>query len=289
MMIFLILISSFSSWSAKPPSAPKVVIQKITNSRFESRLKYPVKVEPLVNATVLAESDGVVTRLPQVGAQVKRKSALVRIQQMDPVYTFAPFSVLAPVDGQVSEIFVSEGTQINRGQRLLTITDPTKTRLVAEITAEDLSLFKLGQRGVLKDNSLGEIPVEVVGVSPLINPATGTATCVLKTLEKIPLIPGSVSQVEFRFEGKEALYVPKASVLYKGLEPYLRLIEGDRVRHQTIKLGSEKNEVVEVIEGLSSSQEIVVRSSSFLASGQSFEVESRIPSSEANQTDKSSP
>lgn len=259
---------------------PKVAVNDIKSQKFETKIIYPVKIESKVNASILAEADGVITQLPQVGDKLAAKQSIIKIQQQDPVYNFAPFVLKSPVAGYVSEILVTLGSQVSRGQKLMTITDPYQLRLVAEITAADLNIFKPGLTGDLNvPNSSEEMKsVKIAGISPLVNPSTGTSTCVLEFAnEKNPtsakkmtqLSPGSVAQVEFKIPSREGIYIPKTAILFKGSTAYVRILENGQAKHQTVKLGEEKEDVVLVLEGLKVSQKLILRSSSFLTDGQS--------------------
>src|SRR5262249_47030293 len=88
-----------SSSGAAPDKAAAVVFGKAVQSTelFEV-LSYPARVVPKVNSTVLAEVDGVVTRIhAPLGQSVGRRQKLITISHTDPVYQYAPVTILSPI------------------------------------------------------------------------------------------------------------------------------------------------------------------------------------------------
>src|SRR5690606_8102331 len=107
----------------------------------------------------------------------------------------------ASVAGVVSAVDVTEGSRVTRGQRLAQITDPSDVRVVVEVAVSDVGALKKGMKGELEAAGSEEpFPVEVVGVSPYVDPGTGTATAELRLVREkksTPLPPGLVGKVRF--------------------------------------------------------------------------------------------
>src|SRR5947209_8306604 len=95
------------------PKRPVVVLTDVKLADLYDQLTYPARVIPKVNTILLAESDGVVSRIVSpLGQSVRRGQKILTISHTDPVYRYAPLEVLAPVTGVVSAIEVSEGSQV---------------------------------------------------------------------------------------------------------------------------------------------------------------------------------
>ena len=262
--------------SEEPKKLPIVFVARAEKVELFDRLTYPARLLPMINATVLAESDGVVKKFTAtLGTQVKKGQTLVKILNTDPVYKYAAANVTAPVSGVVSGVEVTEGTLVQKGQALLRITDPSNIRITIEVAVSDLSAIHQGLKGQLTLHSHKEpFSVEVVGVSPYVDPGTGTATAELKLLDKTQkLPPGLVGKVQFRGDVHQGIEVPEYAIFYQGKEPSLRLVTDGKISFSPVKLGNTRRGMVEVLSGLSPGSMVVVRASSYVADGEMVEVQ----------------
>lgn len=144
-----------------------VFVTSAVKKEISDTFIYPARIIPKVNAAILSESQGVVSKLQVgLGDKVKKNANLVLIRHSDPVYQYKPLNIKTPVNGVVSNILVTEGTLVAKGERLMTITAPDKYHIRIEITASDLSHIKKGTSGKLLLKRQDEIDVVVKGVSP---------------------------------------------------------------------------------------------------------------------------
>ena len=125
---------------------------------------------------------------------------VMSIKHLDPAYKYEAMHALSTVSGVVSAVTVSEGDQVSKGQKLATVTDPSKLRVLAEIPADDVQVMRPGISGELAMAGAKE-PVKLVlkGVSPFVDPSTGTATCEFAVDSKpIEVLPGPVGRLKIR-------------------------------------------------------------------------------------------
>lgn len=270
---------------APPPvEIPVVVAKKLERKPLFDVLSYPARVHPRVVAAVLAESDGVVRKVFRpLGTSVKRGERLLEIRNTDPVYQYAAAYARAPVAGVVSQLNVREGSHVTKNQEVLIVTDPTDVSVQVEIAAIDLETLKAGDRGELQIN--GEDftrPVEILGISPFVNPGTGTATCELKisreanaAKNKTPRArPGLVGQVIFRANERKSMVVPDHAIFYKDGQTFLRIIDSANVARQVLVVTGRKQQgQVEILRGVDEGQNYIERSSRFVGDGQTVKVD----------------
>ncbi|MEK6578321.1 MAG: hypothetical protein AABZ55_03765, partial [Bdellovibrionota bacterium] len=107
--------ASVPKLSASKPSEQKpaiVFVTAVQSKELFDSLAYPARVVPKINTTVLADTDGVISKIASpLGHKVKRGQLLMKITHTDPVFQYAPARVTSPVEGVVSLIDVTEGTQ----------------------------------------------------------------------------------------------------------------------------------------------------------------------------------
>lgn len=260
------------------PPAPVVLVQPARRSDLFEVLTYPARVAPKINANVLAESEGVVAQIrTPLGTRVARGKPLLVLKHTDPVYQYAPVVITAPVSGVVSAVEVTEGTLVTKGQRLATVTDPSRVRITVEVAAVDLSKISAGLESELKvPGQTLAVKVRVQGVSPYVDPATGTALCELAVLPGEPaLAPGIVGQVNFKVNQHLGFTLPEHAIVYKGLETFVRIVDKGKAKYLSVKLGAKSRGNVEVATGLNEGMTVIERANGYVGEGEAVTVQEK--------------
>lgn len=275
--VFTTVLSTCLGYASPAPVATAIVFGKAAQlTEISDELSYPARVTPKVNTTVMAESDGVISQVPTIlGQRVKRGDTLLVITHTDPVYKYAPMKVLSPISGVISSIEVTEGAQVNKGQKLSSVTDPKKLRIVVETPAEDLDSLKRGMMGEFKITGRAEtVPVRLQGVSPFVDPSTGTATSEFEIAPKsATLAPGIVGRITLKVHQRKGIQIPEYAVTYRNQSPFARIFEGGKVRFSALQIGKKQDGLVEVLKGLRENDIVVQRSSRFVAEGETVELD----------------
>ncbi|MFL5814168.1 MAG: efflux RND transporter periplasmic adaptor subunit [Bdellovibrionia bacterium] len=282
--LFLALSATLApSFAETAPPAATVFGKSVTSELYSDELTYPARVVPKINSNVLADTDGVVTKIPAVlGQKVSARQTLIVITHTDPVYQFAPMKVASPISGVVSAINVAEGSQVNKGEKLASVTDPRKLRVVIEVPAEDLDSLKKGIPAEFRISGRPDpIAVKLQGMSPFVDPSTGTATCEFDVDPvHASLSPGIVGRIIMSVHQRKGIRIPEYAILYRGQSPYARIYENGKVRYSTLKLGKKQEGFVEILSGLKDKDMVIERASRFVADGESVQLD---PGSQANQ------
>ena len=276
----LLPLAAFASTSTQNDKPKSIVfVRQLKDAELFDQLIYPAKVISQVNTVILSETDGIVTKiLSPLGQSVIGHQNLMVISHIDPIYQYAPMTILAPVSGVVSSVEVTEGTQVSKGQRLATVMDPKKIRVTLEIPAQDLALIFKGMSGEFKPMGSEQIiSVKVRGVSPFVDPATGTASCEVELSspgkKKVLVSPGLLGQVSFKANQHSGISIPDTALFYKGSETFVRVIEGEKAKHLPVVLGKKQRGYVEILKGLPPNSVLVERSSRYIGDGESVTVE----------------
>jgi multidrug efflux pump subunit AcrA (membrane-fusion protein) len=280
-VVFCVVVCVLSTlpytFAETSPSTAVVFGKAITLENLSDELTYPARVDPKVNSTVLADADGVVTKIPALlGQRVRARQTLIVLTHTDPVYQYAPMKVFSPISGVVSAINVAEGTQVNKGDKLASVTDPKKLRVVIEVPAEDLSSLKRGMPAEFKITGRPDpIAVRLQGVSPFVDPATGTATCEFDVdSSRETLAPGIVGRVVMKVHQRSGIRIPEYAVVYRNQAPFARIYEKGKVRFSALKLGKKQDGFIEVMSGIKERDVVVERSSRFVADGEAVQLDS---------------
>lgn len=194
----------------------------------------------------------------QLESQVAVREAIARLEKE----RLADREILAPFAGVVGPRLVSPGQYVNVGTPLVVLVDGRQVKVGFRIPERQLGLVRVGQPGRLRVNAF---PDRVFGgkldlVDPEVDATTRTVAVRLIAPNPEGLLrPGMFARVELVVSQRErAVVIPEAAVV-PSLDTYsVYLVKDGRARMQSIKLGTRLPGKVEVLEGLSQGQDIVV-------------------------------
>lgn len=269
--------------SPATPDKAKVIVQELKPTDDLKRLLVPVKVEAKVSSLVTADSEGFVTKIVKpLGSRVKAGEVVLYIENKDPAFTFAKVPVRAPVAGVVSQLYPSLMSKVARADKLFVVMDPRDLKLTAEIPGSDLALVAPGTKGVFKAQleSEGGAAITVTGISPLVDPRTGTASAELefakaekgKSLD-LPSI-GMVGHALFEMSRGKVLLIPESALGYSDGKPTVKVLGSDGlVKRKPIELGEQKESLLVVKNGLSAGEKLIVRANRGVKDGEAVDVD----------------
>jgi multidrug efflux pump subunit AcrA (membrane-fusion protein) len=260
-----------------PQPIVSVVTEKAMLKPIFNLLTFPARVESKVNAVVRSEADGAVTEIiRQLGSRVRRGETIAIIKHTDPVYEFAPLSVIASICGVVNEVHVTPGSLVNKGDPIVTVTDPSHLRVMIEVAAYDLSAIRQGLKGEMTFPGVGQpLNAEVKGISPSIDPMLGTASCELQVAPNAQksIVAGMVGRVQFKVNQRQGFLLPDFAIVYRGDNTFVRTVKDGKATKVPVKLGERRQGQVEILSGISSGDEVIERASRFVADGAPVKVE----------------
>jgi len=258
-------------------TAPTVFVKTAKLSEISQNLSYPAIVQAKIQATVLAESDGVVRKIhAQLGQPARARVRLFTIQQTDPIFQYASVGTPSPVTGVVSELNITEGALVTKGQKLATVTNPNSLKILVEVPAQDLPLLTNGLVGELESPALsGKIALTLVGLSPTVDPATGTATAELApSASQMNLLrPGVIGKVTFKANLRHGFLVPEDALVESQRETFLRIVENGKAKKVPVTVGARLRGMAEISKGLASGMKVVERTSGFVGEGEAVKVQ----------------
>ncbi len=197
-------------------------------------------------------------------ARLAYKQALLDVQ--DSRRDVRNTKVVAPFSGIVTERFVSTGAFVTSGTQLLTITD--FSTLVARVYVPEKQLDRIAEgqpAEVVGKAARGRKGVGVVKrVAPVVDATTGTVKLTIGLPEDLVggdkgFLPGMYAEVTLTTENRErATLLVKEAIVRDEDQPYVFLVEGDRVRRTPVELGLEDDRHAEVLSGVSVGAEIVI-------------------------------
>ncbi|MDP1705445.1 MAG: efflux RND transporter periplasmic adaptor subunit [Sulfurimicrobium sp.] len=179
----------------------------------------------------------------------------------------------SPVNGIVMEKKAVQGMRFMPGDVLYQIADLSSIWVLADVFEQDLSMVRTGQAAKVRFNAYPgkEFEAKLTYVYPTLNAQTRTVPVRLEMANPGMLLkPAMYADVELSVPSKgKVLTIPASAVIYGGKSQsvLVELAEG-RFEPRDVRLGSQGNDYVEVLEGLGEGEKVVV-SANFLIDSES--------------------
>ncbi len=176
------------------------------------------------------------------------------------------------------------GSPVSRGQVVATVTDVSALGMAAEVDETDVLLVQPGVVGTAELDALPGatygVAVSSVDVAPTTSASGGVSYRVRLALsagrtadgDTAPApLPGMSAVVDLLVrEATDALSVPASAVVRDGARDSVWLVVDDVVRRQHVRLGAQGESSVEIVQGVSEGDRIVVRGADRVRDGQSL-------------------
>jgi membrane fusion protein (multidrug efflux system) len=170
--------------------------------------------------------------------------------------------IRAPFSGIVSARHVKLGQEIAIGTSVFRVTDPTPLKAAVYVPERELARLKIGQAASISVDALAgrAFPAIVKLVSPTVDAATATFKVTLEVNDpKGDLKPGMFSRVGIVFERRsEALTIPRIALLDTDGASNVFVVAAGKAEQRAIKTGLSNAGKIEVIDGLTGTEQVVI-------------------------------
>jgi len=198
--------------------------------------------------------------------RAKSAESLARVALRTAKRNLADATVRAPFAGSVEEVQVDVGDHVGPGRPLATMVDFSRARIHAGVTGTEAAGLQPGTPAPVVLEELGgtAVEAEIHSVGRLADPASGTYTVELWLDSPDGLLrEGMVAQVRLPVEaGRRNPVVPRAALIRREAGMAVFVVEQSsgepRAVARPVRIGRSNAEKVEVLEGLSVGEEVVI-------------------------------
>ena len=183
------------------------------------------------------------------------------------------YTVSSPVDGTITSIGISEHNMATPSQPAYTIQCDVPGKVVFYVAEKTMREISVGNAAVLERDGT-EFPGKIVSVSNVVDATQG-----LYRIEAQPddgaLLPPNGSSVSIKTVSRmseNALAVPAGIIYYDGEQAYIYVQEGNTAHRRDISCGLMESDRVEVTDGLTKEDNVIVSWSSNLRDGAEIQV-----------------
>jgi RND family efflux transporter MFP subunit len=188
----------------------------------------------------------------RVSMDLQALQALIMVQKEK----LADYTITAPIDGVVLRRDGEVGEIAEAGQILFRIGALKPLQVVAEVNEEDVARVDVGQTVLLRTDAFLDQRLEgtVREITPMGDPIAKTFRIKVALPDDTPLKPGMSLEANIITRKKSnALLIPADAV--QGDTVYV--VDGNKVKKRTIKVGIRGTRAVEVLSGLTENDRVV--------------------------------
>lgn len=143
----------------------------------------------------------------------------------------------APIDGWVSQRFVQPGERVAVDARVLEIVDLSALELRAALPPEQVGAVRVGAPATLRVNGLPEpVPARVVRLNPSVQAGTRAVPVYLALQARDGLRHGLFATGRIEVARETALALPESAVRLDAPQPYVWLLQTDRLVRRTVEV-----------------------------------------------------
>jgi RND family efflux transporter MFP subunit len=170
-------------------------------------------------------------------AQANHRSALAGVDLAEKA--LADTVLRAPIAGQIAQRLVQNGERVAVDARVVEIVDLRRLELEAALSATDSLQVAVGQRAHLRvEGAPAELDAKVVRISPVATAGSRAVLAYLALDASVGLRQGLYAQGQLATGTVSALALPLSAVRTDKPQPYVQLLSGTQVVHQTVALGA---------------------------------------------------
>lgn len=205
--------------------------------------------------------------IKSVEAQVRQAKAALDMSK----YQLKNTQITAPVSGKVTSIAVSSGERISPSMPLLSIIDVSRIFVKVGISEKDISKIKEGQKVNLEIDAFPEekFQGEVISKGVAVDQTSKTLEVKIEILQPEVDIPvGVFARGNILIKtNQDALIISSSALVRKKDGIYVYVIEEGIARQKEVVLGIIQDKRIEILEGLSEEEEVVVLGNQELEDG----------------------
>jgi RND family efflux transporter MFP subunit len=263
---------------AKEKSATQAV-----NSAADLKRKEKAFAEQLVSAQ---EVDDIRYRLEEFqhderSASSGERESRHRVEELEAEIAKAKLAIAhtqvkAPFTGRITERMVELGKTVRNMDTVFRLASFSPLQAEVHLSEQESHRVEPGQTVSVRlgNESTNSVAGKVIRVSPIVDGATGTVKVTVELQPKDEgFKPGAFVRVDIETDSKtDAVLVPRRAIVEDEGETYLFVAEGEKAIRKKVSLGYEWEGDVEVREGISPGQKIVVAGQGSLKEGDKIRV-----------------
>ncbi len=266
-----------------------VTTTRAVSGQIKNYLEVNGDVVSRTSVDIFADTAGKLKSLNvRMGDSVKKGQIIAEVDPSRPGMNYASSPVKASISGTVTSIPVQVGSTVVPSLPIVRISDTNDLQIVVYIAERFISKIKKGLSAVLKFDAYPGIVfhARVSELSPVVDPSTRTMEVKLDLVKRDNrLKAGMFATVKIITEEKDSIVkIPADALVTRFGESYLFVVRDTDSNSKTVKKAEKRSVVpgieidgkLEISEGLTDGEEIVVRGQTLLEDGSLLKIVSTL-------------
>ena len=170
-------------------------------------------------------------------AQANHKAALAALDIAKKAVSDT--QLIAPISGIVSQRLAQTGERVGIDARVLEIVDLSRLELEAQLAASDSVQVRVGQTARLTiEGQTSEIAATVSRINPSATAGSRSVLVYLAVASSSGMRQGLFAQGSLQTAQQSLLAAPLSAVRTDKPQPYVQIVQGGRIVHQTVSTGA---------------------------------------------------
>jgi membrane fusion protein (multidrug efflux system) len=263
---------------------PPVEIQMVKTGPLTETLILTGDVHGIEEIDVYSKASGKLVEVKvEEGERVKVDQILAIIDRDVDGVKFQPAEVISPVRGIVGNVYMDKGARVSppdpgpsMGTPILRVVNMDQVKVVVNVIEKDFAKIKLNFNANVSVETYPDekFSGKITLISPTINPTTRTASVEITIPnQNHRLKPGMFARVEIIVRQKEdAILIPIYAVIEQGqIRKVFTVVDG-KAKSNSIELGVNQGELVEVVGGLEVGDSLVVAGHHKISNGETVRI-----------------
>jgi RND family efflux transporter MFP subunit len=197
-------------------------------------------------------------------AQLASAQAQLTSQRLSLQHT----QVLAPDNGLISARSATVGAVLGNGAEMFRMIRQSRLEWRAEVPADQIARVTPGQEVALRPAGYPPLSGRVRQVAPKVDGGTGSGMVYVDLPEPGTLKAGVYAAGDIRLSESPALHVPESALVYRDGYTYVMKVDTGHMVHQgRVATGRRQGTSVEIIQGVTTADQLVASGGSFLNDG----------------------
>ena len=245
-----------------------VEVLPVTKGEVKSTCEVLGTVVADKTAPVFPETMGRITRvLVREGSYVTKNSNIMAIRNETIGFEYEEGFIMAPISGNVASIDVKVGSMVSPQAPVATIVDYARVNVEFHVAETNMSCIRKGQNVEIASDGINQTyRALVTEVSPVVDEFTRTIA--VKASMANPsktLRPGMTARVTINLgDVSDVIAIPKDALL----DSYLFVVKDSTTERRDVVVGLIGDKMIEIREGVTEGEQIVVIGQQRLAGGE---------------------
>lgn len=204
--------------------------------------------------------------------QIEQANASIKLLEAQ----FANYQITSPITGVITKKNVEIGSLVSMNSPIATVSKSETPDLEMNIPEKQILKVRLGQNVNIESSAFPDqtITVKIREISPVVDLQTRLVKVKAAIISKLPLKIGMSFDCRIVLnENSNSLILPAEAILQVENKKVVYLAVNNKVQQKDVKLGLQTPDEVQVVSGISPSDNVITKGNTFVKPGDSIQIQ----------------